>query len=98
MDILNIVDSMSEDMYQRLKHAAETGRWPEGTEVDQAQRDSAMQLTMAYQARKLNSDEMLTIGPDGELVNKTKRELKAQFATPESESTEPQDIARFKNL
>lgn len=91
MNIQSLIDNMSQDMYLRLKHAAETGRWPEGTPVDDKQKASALQLTMAYQAKHLNSNEMLTIGADGEIVNKTKRELKQEFA-------DPQNIARFSKL
>ena len=72
---------MPEAMYLRLKCAAETGKWPEGTLVEQAQRDTALQLIMAYQARHLNSDEMLTIGSDGQMVHKNKRQLKEQFSS-----------------
>lgn len=92
MDLINLVENMSHEMYLRLKHAAETGRWPEGTQVEQAQRDSALQLSMAYQAKHLNSDEMLTIGSDGQMVTKTKRELKQQFSQSNN------DIARFTKL
>lgn len=105
MSIVNIVDSMTPEMYERLKYAAETGKWPEGVKVDQAQRDSALQLSMAYQARRLTSDEMLTVGPNGEMVNKTKRELKAAFSENKlSENTvcetnsDEDTIARFKDL
>ncbi len=80
MDLLNTVDHMSEDMYLRLKSAAETGKWPEGTVVDKAQRATALQLTMAYQARHLDNDQMLTIGADGQVVEKTKRDLKSEFS------------------
>ena len=82
---------MNESMYLRLKHAAETGKWPEGTVVDQPQRDSALQIVMAYQAKHLNSDEMLTIGPNGEIVTKTKYELKKEFS-------DKNNIARFSEL
>ncbi|OUS27146.1 hypothetical protein A9Q98_09890 [Thalassotalea sp. 42_200_T64] len=100
MNLYDVVDTMSMEMYERLKHAAETGKWPEGTPVDQAQRDSAMQLSMAYQARHLNSDDIFTIGGDGEIVNKSKAELKRQFKQAARENNNPQheDIARFTDL
>ena len=103
MNILNTVDNMSPEMYERLKLAAETGKWPNGVKVDQAQRDSALQLSMAYQSRKLNSDDILTVGADGEMVNKTKRELKEQFkdntmSVNSVSNATSDDIARFKNL
>ncbi len=104
MDIIKLVDEMSEEMYLRLKYAAEVGKWPDGGLVDKAQREHALQLSMAYQARHLNSDEMLTVGADGQLVTKTKRQLKEEFATnhfdnntPDSEQS-PNSIARFTNL
>lgn len=113
MDIIQLVDTMSEEMYMRLKCAAETGKWPEGTVVDQAQRDTALQLIMAYQARHLNSDEMLTIGSDGQIVHKNKRQLKESFSTAakdkpitpcakpaedNEENAVKSDIAHFTNL
>ncbi|MEW6982909.1 DUF1315 family protein [Colwelliaceae bacterium 6471] len=91
MDLLQLVDNMTEEMYLRLKCAAETGKWPEGTVVDQGQKESALQITLAYQARRLNSDEIMTVGANGELVTKTKRELKQTF-------TNKNDIARFSDL
>lgn len=109
MNLDNTIENMPEAMYLRLKCAAETGKWPEGVVVDQAQRDTALQLIMAYQARHLDSDEMLTIGSDGNMVHKNKRQLKASFTTaakdepivpcvkPEEETIKS-DIAHFTNL
>ncbi len=99
MDLLKTVDHMSQDMYLRLKSAAETGKWPEGTAVDKAQRETALQLTMAYQARHLDNDQMLTIGADGQIVEKTKRDLKSEFSgeskekelTPCAKPVNPED-------
>ena len=96
MDIISTVKHMSEDMYLRMKHAAETGKWPEGTTVEKTQRDVALQISMAYQAIHLDSQEMLTIGADGEMVNKSKRELKEQFTSVDDSSN--QNIARFSDL
>ncbi|WP_371189512.1 YeaC family protein [Thalassotalea maritima] len=101
MDVKAVVANMAPDMYERLKHAAETGKWPDGTPVDQTQRDSAIQLTMAYQAMHMNNDQMLTIGSDGEIIHKSKAELRNQFKKPVTESTckkSPEDIARFTEL
>ena len=104
MNIMHLIENMSQEMYLRLKYAAETGKWPEGTPVDDNQRESALQLTMAYQAKHLDSKEMLSVGADGNIVNKTKRELKAEFTGKKPEEKiaachkPEQDIARFKNL
>ena len=96
MDIISLVDDMSEEMYLRLKCAAETGKWPEGTVVDKAQRESALQIAMAYQSRHLNSDEILSIGSDGLIVDKTKRQLKSEFA--DLKNTPDNNIARFSDI
>ena len=113
MNLANTIENMPEAMYLRLKCAAETGKWPEGTVVEQAQRDTALQLIMAYQARHLHSDEMLTIGSDGQMVHKNKRQLKEQFSTAakdkpitpcakpsadEKAHTTKSDIAHFTHL
>jgi uncharacterized protein YeaC (DUF1315 family) len=108
MNLQDTINNMPESMYHRLKCAAETGKWPEGTTVDKAQRATALQLIMAYQAKNLNSDEMLTIGNDGQIVTKTKRELKAYMSgTDTDESLEEQektsktpisDIAHFSDI
>jgi len=94
MDIIQLVDTMSEEMYLRLKCAAETGRWPEGTVVDKEQQLSALQITMAYQSKHLNSDQTLSIGPKGEMIMKTKSELRSDFPTVRDSN----DIARFSDL
>jgi uncharacterized protein YeaC (DUF1315 family) len=102
MDLIALVDNMSEEMYLRLKCAAETGKWPEGTVVDQAQKESALQISMAYQSRHLNSDDILSVGADGEIVTKSKRELRSQFkqaAKPDVDLTaDTHTIARFSQL
>lgn len=94
MDIIQLVDNMSEEMYLRLKCAAETGKWPEGTPVDKEQQLSAVQITMAYQSKHLNSDQTLSIGPRGEMIIKTKSELRSDFP----QAKDSNDIARFSDL
>ena len=91
MNLANIVETMTEEMYLRLKHCAETGKWPEGTDAGTEQQERAMQLCMAYQAKHLNSDEMLTINNSGQIVTKSKKELKESFSNANT-------IARFNDL
>lgn len=100
MELLQLVDNLSHEMYLRLKCAAETGKWPEGTPVDSAQQESALQISMAYQSRRLNSSEFMTVGEDGNIVTKTKRELKKDFSQTGSDTTRSDDnnIARFSDL
>jgi len=81
-------------MYLRLKCAAETGKWPEGTVVAKEQQLSALQITMAYQAKHLNSDQTLSISSEGEMIIKTKRELRSDFPS----ALDSNDIARFSDI
>lgn len=104
MDLLNTIETMSPEMYARLQCAAETGKWPEGVAVEESQRAMALQLTMAYQARHLNNDQMLTIGASGEIIEKNKRQLKAEFSSAKNdeeivacEKPTKADIAYFSN-
>ena len=94
MDIIQLVDNMSEEMYLRLKCAAETGKWPEGTVVAKEQQLSALQITMAYQSKHLNSDQTLSISPKGEMIIKTKSELRSDFPS----ALDNNDIARFSDI
>ena len=97
-----MVDNMSHELYLRLKYAAETGRWPEGNEVEQSQKESALQLVFAYQARHLDSDQIFSVDNQGEIVTKSKQELKAQFNDRqdqgEIQKCNKNDIARFTDL
>jgi len=107
MDLITVVENLSPDMYQRFLCAAETGKWPDGVTVEQAQRETAMQIVMAYQSRVLKSEQNMTIGAKGEVVQKSKAELKQQFKNASSQHSQAvvddplapvATIARFSNL
>jgi hypothetical protein len=104
MNILSVVENLTEEMYQRFLCAAETGKWPEGVVVAPEQRETALQIVMAYQSKVLKSDEIMTIGPNGEIVNKPKHVLKNQFKQPSTEQATTVDnssretIAKFSDL
>jgi len=88
MSLDKMLESVTPEVYENLKYAVETGKWQNGQKVSQAQRDNALQLVMAYQSKIEQSNQQFTIGADGEMVMKSKRELKREFL-PENE------IARF---
>ncbi|RUO81286.1 DUF1315 domain-containing protein [Idiomarina tyrosinivorans] len=89
MQFDDLLQSMSLETYQRLVAAVETGRWPDGNPLSTEQRENALQLVMAYQSRYLPTEQHMSIGANGEIVMKSKRELKQQFkdAAPEQEIT-----------
>ena len=88
MDFMAMVSAMSTDTYEKLLDAVATGRWADGNPLSPQQHEQSMQLVMAYQARVLKSAEPFTIGADGQMVVKSKTEMKAQFSAEQS-------IARF---
>ncbi|MDX3774249.1 DUF1315 family protein [Chromatiaceae bacterium AAb-1] len=90
MDFNSLVAAMAPDTYQKLADAVQTGRWADGSLLSEEQKSQSMQLVMAYQAHVLKSDEIFTVGADGQIVHKSKAELKKQFTAESS-------IARFSH-
>lgn len=90
MNFNALVQAMSPETYEKLAEAVATGRWADGKVMDEAQRAHSLQLVMAYQSQVLKSEELFTIGADGQMVYKSKAELKKQFQTQPS-------IARFSH-
>lgn len=88
MDFNALVQAMTPDTYEKLADAVATGRWADGNLLSEAQRAHSLQLVMAYQAQVLKSEEIFTVGANGQMVQKSKAELKKQFDTQPS-------IARF---
>ncbi|MCG6266509.1 YeaC family protein [Vibrio furnissii] len=79
MDANQLIDAITPEAYDRLVFAVETGKWPEGTLLSQEQRDYCMQAVMLYQSKhNLNADHM-TVGVGGDMVFKSKAELKKRF-------------------
>lgn len=88
MNLDQMVKNLTPEVYENLKYAVETGKWQNGSKVTEEQRENALQLVLAYQAKVEQSNQHFTIGEDGEMVVKSKRDLKREFL-PEN------DIARF---
>lgn len=105
MNINQMAQNLTPEVYERLKTAVETGKWPDGTALDDAQRQHSMQLVMVYQSQVLKSQQHFSIGEDGQIVNRDKNFLKNQFKTQQVElsseaNSKPdntQDIQRFKH-
>ena len=79
MDINKMIDDMPEEVYLNMKSAAELGKWADGTELTESQKEHALQVVMLYQARRLNQTDHFTIAAGGELNELSKAELKKQF-------------------
>lgn len=79
-----IVDAMTPDIYQRLATAVEIGKWPDGVALTEEQKEHCMQLVMLWQAQHNHQPQHMSIGAGGELVTRSKRELKQEFGISDS--------------
>ncbi|MCL9783077.1 DUF1315 family protein [Vibrio sp. S4M6] len=85
MDTERLVDAITPEAYENLTYAVETGRWPDGTQLSQEQRDSCMQALMLYQSKHNVEAQHMTVAAGGEISFKSKTELKKQFQSPDSD-------------
>lgn len=92
MNIDVMVNAMTPEVYDRLREAVETGKWPDGTPLSEDQKESSMQVVMLYQARIAHSTEHMTVNEAGEIVHKSKQDFKRDIKAPSDNNT----IARFK--
>ncbi|MDP5291506.1 DUF1315 family protein [Oceanimonas sp. CHS3-5] len=77
------IAAMPKEVYERLKTAVELGKWPDGSALTQEQKENSMQAVLAWQAMHNDNPEHMSIGKGGELVMKTKAELRRQFRDEE---------------
>ncbi|KQA19158.1 YeaC family protein [Vibrio metoecus] len=85
MDTQQLINAITPEAYQRLLYAVETGKWPEGTPLSQQQRDSCMQAVMLYQSKHNIEADHMSVGVGGEVVFKSKAELKKRFTAGEED-------------
>ena len=90
MDIEQIIASMTPELYQRLATAVELGKWPDGVALTPEQKENSMQLVMLWQARNKTDAQHMTIDTNGQMVMKSKQQLKEDFGIV------PKPIATFK--
>ena len=92
MEIEQIIDGMTEDVYQRLATAVELGKWPDGVALTPEQKENCLQLVMLWQARYNTDAQHMTIDTQGQMVMKSKQQLKEDFGLA------PKPIATMKIL
>lgn len=51
MDYQQLLDRLSPDIVDRLRRGVETGRWPDGTALSDAQREHSLQAVIAWDNR-----------------------------------------------
>jgi hypothetical protein len=79
VEIEQIIDGMTEDVYQRLATAVELGKWPDGVALTPEQKENCLQLVMLWQARYNTEAQHMTIDTKGQMVMKSKQQLKEDF-------------------
>ena len=79
------------EVYQRLATAVELGKWPDGVALTDEQKENCLQLVMLWQARYNVDAQHMTIDTNGQMVMKSKQQLKVDFGIT------PQPIATFKS-
>jgi hypothetical protein len=79
VEIEQIIDGMTEDVYQRLATAVELGKWPDGVALTSEQKENCLQLVMLWQARYNTEAQHMTIDTKGQMVMKSKQQLKEDF-------------------
>ncbi|MCZ5652450.1 YeaC family protein [Escherichia coli] len=92
MNLDDIINSMTPEVYQRLSTAVELGKWPRWRCADRGTKENCLQLVMLWQARHNTEAQHMTIDTNGQMVMKSKQQLKEDFGI----SAKP--IAMFKQV
>lgn len=88
MNMDELVNSLTPEVYQRLVTAVELGKWPDGVALTPEQKENSLQLVMLWQARHNTDAQHMTIDTNGQMVMKSKQQLKEEFGiTPKSIAT-----------
>lgn len=88
VNIDDMISGMTPEIYQRLVTAVELGKWPDGVALTPEQKENSLQLVMLWQARNNTDAQHMTIDTKGQMVMKSKRELKEDFGiTPKPIAT-----------
>lgn len=90
MNVDELVNSLTPEVYQRLVTAVELGKWPDGVALTPEQKENSLQLVMLWQARYNSDAQHMTIDTNGQMVMKSKQQLKEDFGIS------PKPIATFK--
>lgn len=78
-DIEQLLAAVTPEVYQRLATAVETGKWPDGVALTPEQKEHSLALVMMWQSRHNTDAQHMTLNTAGEIVMKSKQQLKAEF-------------------
>ena len=63
MDFQQLIESITPEIYENLKRAVEIGKWPDGSQLTQEQRENSLQAIIAYDARHKSEEERVGYVP-----------------------------------
>lgn len=75
----DMLAAMTPAIYQRLVTAVELGKWPNGVELTPEQKENSLQLVIIWQSRHNTEPQHMTIDTKGQMVMKSKQQLKAEW-------------------
>lgn len=90
MDVKDLIAAMTPEIYQRLVQAVELGKWPDGVALTPEQKENSLQAVMLWQSMNNLDPQHMSIGTDGQIVMKSKQELKQQFVAEPLVKLKPQ--------
>lgn len=90
MDVKDMIAAMTPEIYQRLVQAVELGKWPDGVALTPEQKENSLQAVMLWQSMNNVDPQHMSIGTDGQIVMKSKQELKQQFVAEPLVKLKPQ--------
>jgi len=90
MDVKDLIAAMTPEIYQRLAQAVELGKWPDGVALTPEQKENSLQAVMLWQSMNNVDPQHMSIGTDGQIVMKSKQELKQQFVAEPLAKLKPQ--------
>lgn len=79
MELDEIIAGMTPDIYQRLVTAVETGKWADGVALTPEQKENSLQLVLLWQAQHNDNPQHMSVAKGGEIVMKSKKQLKEEF-------------------
>ncbi len=83
---------MTPEIYLKLRSAVETGKWENGMKLTEEQKEYAMQAVMLYQGKVEQSGEHMTVGENGEIIQKSRQQMKQEL---QHQTTNQSSIAKF---
>jgi uncharacterized protein YeaC (DUF1315 family) len=63
MNLQQLLNGITPDIYQQLQKAVETGKWPDGRKISEEQRSLCMQAIIAYDQRNPESERTGYVPP-----------------------------------